>query len=198
MITRRAGKNSAKHTGRFMENKINFLVAAACVAIALLGCGAENKGIELNKDILKYKTLSYGDFAKETGQEAQPYHATRFVAQIPGKEYEIVFLGEFDDDKLEAYITDDSPALRIQGKVKDFVTSDNAEIDIEAAKDPLGIVGSNYREGAGTIYYVSDYYVTLDIDTDGDNAADIFMDVAIDKDNRGIITSDAYAFLYWE
>ena len=35
MITRRAGKNSAKHTDRFMENK----------------------GIELNKDILKMLLL---------------------------------------------------------------------------------------------------------------------------------------------
>lgn len=157
-----------------------------------------DKIIELDSSILGYRNIRYSDFYNMTGNEAEFYHNCYFIASIPGTSYEIVFLGGWDDNTFEAFIDDDSLGYMLQGKLKDFAKSVSSEITLDKVKDDLVVVSYEYREGGGTIYYVSDNYVRLNIDSGSDGKADMFMDVAIDPARPNVISLDADVYLYWD
>ncbi|WP_029319229.1 hypothetical protein [Butyrivibrio sp. AE3004] len=158
---------------------------------------ADNKIIDIDSNILKYRNIRYSDFVNMTGNEAEFYHNCYFISSIPDSSYEIVFLGGWNDNTFEAYLDDDSVGYMLQGKLKDFVNSDRSEIALDKIIEDLGVVSYEYREGGGTIYYVSDNYVRLNIDTGSDGKADMFMDVDIDPNRANVIKLDSCVYLYW-
>lgn len=111
---------------------------------------------------------------------------------------DIIFEGKFDNDKLEAYIEDDSLCYRLQGRLSDFISCGSESVSFDDLSESIGLISFSYKESPGTIYYVSEKYVTLNLDTDSDGNADTFMDVSAEDESISAVDMNAYAFLYWQ
>ena len=120
-----------------------------------------------------------------------------YLAQVPNEPFEIIFEGGYDDVYFMPYLRDDSPCYRLQGHLSDFVNCSFSEITLDEFSKEFNVISSEYIIGGGTMYYVSDYFVVLRIDTDNDNKPDVFMDISVDEANSNIIKKDAAVYLYW-
>ena len=174
------------------------LLAIIFSFIFITSCGESKMEV---KDFSKFRNMEYADFLIEYDKDAQFIHYVYYSAPIDENIY-AVFEGEFDLDDMEAKITEKSQIVRIESTlncltentpkestIEDFINNlshdENTEIICEAC------------EGAGTAYYVNDFYIKVTFDDKDDTTENLCLDISLTPDEK-LITQNAYTWLYWE
>ena len=142
--------------------------------------------------------MTYGDFQKITGAEAEFYHANFYTAIIPNTEITAVFLAEgWDDENAMTMLREEDKVIRLEGKVGDFLDNFSTKMSLEEfVKDSRWsnkLLDYTIEEGAGTAYYIANQYVEIYCDMNGDSMADQMLQVALNQ--AGEIAPDAECWI---
>lgn len=185
--------------------KLECAVVLMSVIGMLTGCSdagtvSASPAVAIAPELLEYRDITWQQFERQTEQEAEFYHATYYCARIPATEVSIIFAGEYDTDLAGAVLKEDSKCLRLEGTLSSLMTG------IAQAMEPEEFAGDiswtedavpDYQlaEGAGTAYYVSDRYLVINFDSDGDGTEDAVLEISMDQSES--VGPDSYAWLHW-
>ena len=151
----------------------------------------------VNPQLLQYIDMTYGQFREQTGIEAESYHAHFFSASIPDIEADIVFEGAYDEELGGSVLADEGKVFWIEGNLSTIVSGITDEIKgaelVIALADTTGIIATGVNEGGGTAYYVADNFIETSVDLNGDNVADVSLQIALDE--SGNVGPDSYTWL---
>ena len=130
--------------------------------------------------------MTYDDFEKITGAEAEFNHANFYTAIIPNTEITAFFLAEgWDDENAMTLLQKEDKVIRLEGKLHAFTEEFGREMSVsdfmEHSKWKDRFLGYTMEEGAGTAYYVADQYVAISCDMNGDSMADQMLQVALNQ-----------------
>lgn len=181
-------------------------VVLLSVGLVLAGCGVqkEEQGtsiLEISPSLLEYRDITYGEFEKKSGREAEFLHGTRFFAQIDETEVSVVFSGDYDEEIAGPVLPDDAKCLRLDGRLGALLTGFTEEMEIadfaaafasDEGKEPA----YHEEEGAGTAYYVANHYIVVELDSDKDGKEDLMLEISMDESEK--ITPDSYAWIRWK
>ena len=142
----------------------------------------------------EYLGMTYEDFQKITGAEAEFYHANFYTAAIPNTEITAVFQAEgWDDENAMTVLQEENKVIRLEGEASALAEGFTKEKSIsdfmENSKWRDRFLDYTMEKGAGTAYYVADKYVAIACDMNGDSMADQVLQVALNKNNK--ISSDS-------
>lgn len=161
--------------------------------------GAYEPQATLAQTVAQYRGITYAQFRQETGEEAELYHADRFIAAIPGTEVDVIFAGEYDEDLAGYVLGQETRYLRLEGKLGALLTGIVKSMTPEELSGALAgnaeqVPEYHLEEGAGTAYYVADRYVAVEFDSNGDGTEDARLE--IEPDSTGKVGPESYAWLY--
>ena len=133
--------------------------------------------------------MTYEDFQKITGAEAEFYHANFYTAAIPNTEISVVFLAEgWDDENAMTVLQEKNKVIRLEGKASALAEAFPKEKSIsdfmEDSKWGDRFLDYTMEKGAGTAYYVADRYASISCDMNGDGMADQMLQVALNKKDK--------------
>ena len=165
--------------------------------IFLTACGENKTAV---KDFSHFKDMTYADFIAEYGNEAAFVHYVYYSAPTEENIY-AVFEGEFDLDIMEAKITEESKVSRIESTLN-FLTENTPhkatteDFIKNLAHDENTEIICEILEGAGTAYYVNDFYLKVIFDDKDETTENLCLDISLTADGK-LITGNAYTWLYW-
>jgi hypothetical protein len=162
--------------------------------------------LEINREIqcylepLMYKGMTYKQFKNLTEMEAELYHANFYSAVIPSTSVNVIFHATgYDAESAMAILKESDLIIRLEGKLGDIFQEIPSELTIEEFSDKLvcnGIVPQySIEQGAGTAYYVSNRYLKLWVDSNGDTKNDLLLEIALD--DSGKITPNSNTWISW-
>ena len=142
--------------------------------------------------------MTYGDFQKITGVEAEFYHVNFYTANIPNTEITAVFLAEgWDNENAMTLLRKEDKIIRLEGKLRAFTEEFGNEMSVsdfmEHSKWKDRFLGYAMENGAGTAYYVANQYVEIYCDMNGDSMVDQMLQVALNQ--AGMIDPDAECWI---
>lgn len=175
------------------------MVACVVVAVCFL---TEPKS---DFSIADYKAISYREYQKLTGYDAEFYHALYYIGKLPKTELSIIFEGEYDEDLAGAVLSEDAKAIRIQGRLSELFGDDTKQLSeselLKKISENYGnVISIDYREGAGTAYYVGDYYAHIAVAADTDDNRNTVFEIAVENQtkNEKIFSGSSSFWLIWE
>lgn len=174
---------------------------AACVVVAV--CFLTEPKSDFS--IADYKAISYREYQKLTGYDAEFYHALYYIGELPKTELSIVFEGDYDEDLAGAVLAEDAKAIRIQGRLSELFGDDTKQLSeselLKKISENYGnVISIDYREGAGTAYYVGDYYAHIAVAADTDDNRNTVFEIAVENQtkNEKIFSGSSSFWLIWE
>ena len=174
---------------------------AACVVVAV--CFLTEPKSDFS--IADYKAISYREYQKLTGYDAEFYHALYYIGELPKTELSIVFEGDYDEDLAGAVLAEDAKAIRIQGRLSELFGDDTKQLSeselLKKISENYGnVISIDYREGAGTAYYVGDYYAHIAVAADTDDNRNTVFEIAVENQtkNEKIFSGCSSFWLIWE
>lgn len=158
--------------------------------------------LTVNRQLLQYIGMTYGQFREQSGVEAESYHANFFTATIPDIAADVVFEGAYDEELGGPVLADDSKIFRIEGSLNVLISGINEQMTIDELTDTL-MRNSDFtytshlavQEGGGTAYYVADYYVETGVDSNRDGVEDAVLQIALDGKESDTVSPNAYTWL---
>lgn len=188
-------KSRIKMVLNYKKPSFWMIVFAVIACIIVLVCFLTNPKKE--ESIIKYLDMSYGEYQKKTENEAEFLHGAFYVGKLgtegifagfSGTEAEIVYTGEYNEELAGYELSENSMPVRIQGDFCDLVELDAEQLSepelIENISEQYGnVIAVEYCEGAGTAYYVSDYYIRILVDLKEDESENIIFEIAVGKQN---------------
>ena len=175
------------------------MVACVVVAVCFL---TEPKS---DFSIADYKAISYREYQKLTGYDAEFYHALYYIGKLPKTELSIIFEGEYDEDLAGAVLSEDAKAIRIQGRLSELFGNNTKQLSeselLKKISENYGnVISIDYREGAGTAYYVGDYYAHIAVAADTDDNRNTVFEIAVENqtDNEKLFSGSSSFWLIWE
>lgn len=164
-----------------------------------------------NEFFLDFKGMTYGQYKKNTGKEAEWMRGEMHEAELSGNRLSIVFESSpptLIGDAIDYRLYDEDKSHRVQGIVRDFLIEKDADmIDgihfLDLAEHCINNVRlievqvGNYASS----YTMSDYYVVYLFEFDDNERTQVELHVDMTDARDGIIRSDAMAwvvFLYDE
>lgn len=183
-----------------MMKKLIFVIAVACALMSACWKKKSAAAVNISKTAGEYEMLSYGEFKTETGNEAEFYHADRFIGAIPDTSLCAVYAGEYDEAAAGPVLSADALPLRIQGALGDLLDGISGEMTVDELSDALSADGGmeadcKLLEGAGTAYYVGDKYAQIQFDSDADGKYDRQLLISLDKSIDETVRSESDAWL---
>ncbi len=157
--------------------------------------------LSLRKGLVHFKKMTYEEYKNEFGEEAEFYHANRYIAPILDGEAEIVFdAGAYDEDLAMSVLDNSDNCLRLEGNLGVFVEGLVTQVSIEEfcqrfERASGAMTEYAIMEGEMTAYYVSDNYVAISFDSDGDAHKDAVLEVELD--NKEKIGPNSTTWLHW-
>jgi hypothetical protein len=152
---------------------------------------------ELKPEVITYFESTYGDFLKQGGADAEFLHGGRYIADCPDLDAEVVYEGMWHDDTADFSIEDSSMFLRLEGNTSAFFTGNMKEQTVEEFISELEenySVASEYRESAGTAYYVSgEDYLHIELDSKDDEEVNSVIEIACKEGEK--ISPDSYCWV---
>ncbi len=151
----------------------------------------------ISSDVMAYFGTTYGEFLQKGGDDAEFLHGGRYISMCPDMDAYVVYQGMWDEDALDYSIVDSSEFLRLEGNISTFFTGTVTELAPEDLIKQLKenyIVSAEYRESAGTAYYVSaeDY---LHIELASKDDTDLYAIVEIACVAGETINPDSYCWV---
>lgn len=99
-----------------MHKKRIAILTGVCILLTACGRGGGEKStISIADTVKAYETISYQKFQTQTGKEAEFYHATRFMGEIPDLSICVIFEGTYDQETAGTVLADDAVPIRLQG-----------------------------------------------------------------------------------
>lgn len=173
-------------------------------AIGMAGCGKKEMTVTekavFSEVVSVYREMDYGTYRKQTGNKAEFYNGMYFTGEIPDSKIAIVYKGRYDEEAAESVLDDEALPARFQGELGELLLETGEETSLEELTERLSFVQGTKAvcevlEGAGTAYYVGNVYVQIQSDSDGDGEIDLILEVNLDDEEKGKISSDAPAWL---
>lgn len=150
-----------------MHKKRIAILTGVCILLTACGRGGGEKSTVSIADTVKaYETISYQKFQTQTGKEAEFYHATRFMGEIPDLSICVIFEGTYDEETAGTVLADDAATAVFER-----------------------------LEGAGTAYYVGDDYVQMQFDGDRDGEYDRRLLISMDEAAEETVSPESPAWL---
>ena len=179
---------------------IVLLSVFACVVVAV--CFLTEPKSDFS--IADYREISYGEYQKLTGYDAEFYHALYYIGKLPETELAIVFGAEYDEDLAGAVLSEDAKAIRIQGKLSELFGKNTkqfseSELLKKISENYGNVISIDYREGQNTAYYVGDYYAHILVASDADNMNTVF-EIAVENrmESEKMFSGSSSFWLIWE
>jgi hypothetical protein len=184
--------------------KISSLLVFLLLIAFINGCAGKTDVEEkaaIPDEILKYREITYGEYAANYSQEAEFYHGLRFIAPTDIEGVDIIFQGIYDEEEAGSKLEDGSKSIRLQGRLGSIVEGlpdEMTEDDIVTAlSENYGdTLQYSYAEGAGTAYYVGSFFFQILIDTDGNSSLDTSLQIPLYDDEN--ISKETIVWLNWE
>lgn len=150
-----------------MHKKRIAILTGVCILLTACGRGGGEKStISIADTVKAYETISYQKFQTQTGKEAEFYHATRFMGEIPDLSICVIFEGTYDEETAGTVLADDAATAVFER-----------------------------LEGAGTAYYVGDDYVQMQFDGDRDGEYDRRLLISMDEAAEETVSPESPAWL---
>lgn len=150
-----------------MHKKRIAILTGVCILLTACGRGGGEKSTVSIADTVKaYETISYQKFQTQTGKEAEFYHATRFMGEIPDLSICVIFEGTYDEETAGTVLADGAATAVFER-----------------------------LEGAGTAYYVGDDYVQMQFDGDRDGEYDRRLLISMDEAAEETVSPESPAWL---
>ncbi len=173
------------------------------ICLILSACGKNNSSampIKISETAVEYETLSYGEFKERTGNEAEFYHADRFIGEIPNSTLCTIYVGEYDESIEMAALSDDDMPIRIQGALGALLDGIDEEMSVTELTDALSKNGAaqavyELSEGAGTAYYVGDRYADIQFDSNLDGKNESRLLISLDNAADEKVNTESIAWL---
>lgn len=171
--------------------------------LCLILSACENNGnaaaqVSLSETVRDYEAMSYGEFRKRTGKEAELYHADRFIGEIPDSSLCIIYEGEYDEELGGPVLLDDDRPIRLQGTLGALLEGIHREISVTELTAALSEGGAEavceLSEGAGTAYYVGDRYADIQFDSDRDGEYDSRLLISLENAEEEDVDSESAAW----
>lgn len=205
-----------KSNHRKSQNSIITIVIISTVVIisVFLFClyrkntASDNSLYTVLPELLQYKNMTYAVYQELTGGEMEFEHGGLFSGEVPGKDVQIIMAGRYDEELAGYELEEDSTVLRLQGRLADLISMEKddgenqAEMAVEDFIDKMagqscGSLSYEFFEGAGTAYYVDNYYISIWFDSDGDGSSDMLLEISLGNETDSErIGPDSYAWLY--
>ncbi len=151
----------------------------------------------LRPDAAAYFESTYGDYLKKGGTEAEFLHGGRYIAKCPDLDAYAVYEGEWSEDFEDVSIKDSSKFLRLEGGIAAFFTGKAEGMTADELIKELEknyTVTSEYRESAGTAYYVSaEDYLHIELISGDDKNPNAILEIACKEGEN--ITPDSYCWI---
>lgn len=162
--------------------------------------GNERIVINVKNTAKQYETMSYGEFKMQTGNEAEFYHADRFVGEILDSSLCVIYRGEYDEDIAAAVLMDDDMPIRLQGTLNDLMDGIPKEMTLTEFAEVLSVDGAakavyEILDGGGTAYYVGNTYLQIQFDSDKNGELDRQLLISLDESVGETINSESIAWL---
>lgn len=181
--------------------RLIFILMAICVLLSACGkSGTGSTGVSVIEAVKEYETMSYGDFQEKTGKEAEFYHGTYFMGEIPNSSVCVVYNGEYDEDVEAAVLKGDNMPFRMEGSLSDLMTGIKEEMsltELTKALSKSGKVEAKFEvlEDGGTAYYVGNKYALIQFDSDKSGEYDRLLLLSLDDSAGETVGLKTYAWL---
>ncbi|MCM1261451.1 MAG: hypothetical protein NC313_01920 [Butyrivibrio sp.] len=181
----------------------NLIPALIVICVLLSACGQNENGktaISISKTADEYMALPYAEYKEKTGNEAEFYHAERFIGEIPDSSLCVIYEGKYDEDVAGAVLSDSDMPIRIQGPLGELMDGITEEMSITELSDALSAndaaqVLSEMLEGGGTAYYVGNKYVQIQFDSNQDGELDRLLLISLDESANETVNVENVAWL---
>ena len=161
---------------------------------------ADTDELKINTQLLQYLNMTYEQFKEDVGTEAEFYHGLYFQAPITDMDAYAVFLGKYDEEVAGSVLSDADKSFRVESSLSNIVSGITKEMTVTEFVEMLAShagfayeIHHEIQEGL-TAYYVAYHYVEMKIDSNGDDAFDIQLNIALDE--ADYITPDASTWIY--
>lgn len=176
------------------------LLGAGVLLLSACGQSGGKGAMAVTETAKAYETMLYGTFREQTKTEAEFYHGTLFIAGVPDSSLELIYDGEYDQEKAAAVLADEDEPVRLQGPVSALLDGVKAEISLaqltEALSEGNGAKAScEVKQGGGTAYYVGNSYAELQFDSDRDGKPDRRLLISLDDAAGETAGPDSLAWL---
>lgn len=157
------------------------MVVCVVVAICFLTSPKSDFSVE------DYKAISYGEYQKLTGYDAEFYQGLYYIGKLPETELSIIFEAEYGEDLAEPVLSEDAKAIRIQGKLSELFGNNPKQVSesklLKKLSEKYGnVISIDYKEGQGNAYCVSDYYAYIVVADDNMNTV---FEIAAENQHEG-------------
>lgn len=173
------------------------------VCALLSACGqndSEKTAIGITETAKAYETMPYEEFKRRTGNEAEFYHATRFIGEIPDSSLCVIYEGNYGEEAAGAVLEDDDMPGRIEGPLGALMDGIKGEMSLTELTEALSADGAAEAvfyllEGGGTAYYVGEQYVLIQFDSDKNGEYDRSLSISLDESSGETVDPESIAWL---
>lgn len=155
--------------------------------------------------VADYEEISYGEYQKLTGYDAELYQGSYYIGKLPKTELSIIFEGEYDEDSTVPVLSEDIKAIRIQGELSELFGNKTKQLSeselLSIINEDFGtILSIDYRNATGNGYYVADNYAHIVVESDGDDNKNIVFEIAEENqtESEKFFSSSSSFWLVWD
>lgn len=183
-----------------MKRLISILITICAMLSACGQTGSGSTSVGITEAVKEYETMSYGDFQKKTGNEAEFYHGGFFIGEIPDSSVCVVYSGEYDEEMAAVMLKDSDTPIRIEGTLSDLMTGIKEEMPLAELTEALSEGGNveavfEVLEGGGTAYYIGDSYASIQFDSGKNGEYDRQLFLSLDDSAGKTVGSKTIAWL---
>lgn len=175
--------------------------AGICTLLSACGRGGgESTAVGIAETVKECATISYQAFQERTGSDAEFYHGTYYIGEIPDSSISVIFEGEYDEEAAGSVLPDSNVPIRLQGPLGELLHGIGAEMSLSELTGALSADGAaeavfERLEGAGTAYYVGNDYVQIQFDSDRDGEYDRLLLISMDEVTEETVGPESLAWL---
>ncbi|MCM1184064.1 MAG: M56 family metallopeptidase [Roseburia sp.] len=179
------------------------LALTALLCLTNRAVSEEGGKYTLRPELLQYRDMTCAEYRALTGMEPEFYHGGLYSGALPDMGLEMILMGTYEDALGGYRLEETAGCMRLQGRLAEMLVMDEepqlVERFLEQLADGCGTAPEYaYSDGAGTAYYVDDYYVSIAFDSDRDGENDALLEIALGSGERmERVGPDSAAWLYF-
>lgn len=165
-------------------------VIIVCVIAVFAVSSAVKRSTVFDQDLIGYSNMSYGQFVRTVGSDADHYHANFFAGKIPDSNVNIVFVAsKYDEEKATMVLSNSDKPTRLEGNLGELIPNMENTMTIDEfanyiSADEHAVITATAV--ANTAYYIAPKYAMYHVE-------DKILHVSLAKSN--FISADSYAWL---
>lgn len=175
------------------------MVVCAVVAICFL------TSPKSDFSVADYKAISYREYQKLTGYDAELYQGLYYIGKLPETELSIIFEAEYDEDLAEPVLSENAKAIRLQGKLSGLLGNNPKQLSeselLKKISEKYGnVISIDYREDRENAYYVGDYYAHIVVAAEAEGNKNTVFEIAVEKqsEEQKMFSGSSSFWLIWE